>query len=230
MAKVKVLQAKASDEVKEQLRTGEVSINQAYKEIKKEEKIENRKKDIEAQKKDIEQGNVLSISGLYDVISMDPPWPYGREYDPENSRVANPYPEMSLEQIQQIELPSAKDCVLFLWTTHAFLPYSFDLLNRWGFTYKATMIWNKQKIGMGAWFRMQCEFCVVGIKGKPIWENKKYSELINENRREHSRKPDSFFDLVNEICFGKKLEYFSREPRKGWDLYGNDINKYNGIY
>jgi N6-adenosine-specific RNA methylase IME4 len=136
---------------------------------------------------------------------------------------------MSIEQIQNIELPTTDNSVLFLWTTHAFLPHSFELLKNWGFTYKATMVWNKQKIGMGAWFRMQCEFCLVGIKGKPIWQNTTYSELINESRREHSRKPEAFFDLVNKICFGRKLEYFSREARDGWDIYGNDINKYNGL-
>jgi len=229
ISKVKVIQAKATPEIKSQLETGEVSINQAYQQIKKEEKIEKRKIEIEAQKKDIEEGNVIAVSGLYDVISIDPPWPYGREYDPENSRVANPYPEMSIEQIQNIELPATDNSVLFLWTTHAFLPHSFELLKNWGFTYKATMVWNKQKIGMGAWFRMQCEFCLVGIKGKPIWQNTTYSELINESRREHSRKPEAFFELVNKICFGRKLEYFSREARDGWDIYGNDINKYNGL-
>jgi N6-adenosine-specific RNA methylase IME4 len=195
-------------------------------EVKKEEKVRERKELIEKQVKDIEEGKLPELSGVYDIVSIDPPWPYGREYDPEGSRAANPYPEMSIEQISQIELPVSSDSVLFLWTTHRFLPDSFELMKGWGFEYKATMVWNKQKIGMGAWFRMQCEFCLVGVKGKPFWQNTRYNEVINEPRREHSRKPDGFFDLVNEICTGRKLEYFSREARPGWDIFGNDTNKF----
>ena len=195
-------------------------------EVKKEAKIEERRNYIERQKQDIETGNLPELQGLFDIISIDPPWPYGREYDPEGSRVANPYPEMSIEQIKGIELPIKGNSVIFLWTTHAFLPDSFDILKTWGATYKATMVWNKQKIGMGAWFRMQCEFCLVGIIGKPFWSNTRYPEIIEESRREHSRKPDSFFALVDNICAGRKLEYFSREARQGWEIFGNDINKF----
>jgi N6-adenosine-specific RNA methylase IME4 len=195
-------------------------------EVKKEAKIEERRNYIERQKQDIETGNLPELQGLFDVISIDPPWPYGREYDPEGSRVANPYPEMSIEQIKGIELSIKGNAVIFLWTTHAFLPDSFDILKTWGATYKATMVWNKQKIGMGAWFRMQCEFCLVGIIGKPFWSNTRYPEIIEESRREHSRKPDSFFALVDNICAGRKLEYFSREARQGWEIFGNDINKF----
>jgi len=79
---------------------------------------------------------------------------------------------------------------------------------------------------MGAWFRMQCEFCLLGIKGKPYWDNTKHRDIVIESRRQHSRKPDSFFDIVNEITLGRKLEYFAREKRKGWDIFGNDINKF----
>lgn len=189
-------------------------------------KIKERELNIAKQKQDIEKGNITAITDTYDVISMDPPWPYGREYDPSTSRVANPYPEMSIEEIANINLPAKEDSVLFLWTTHKFLPDSFHLLEKWGYTYKATMVWDKKQIGMGAWFRMQCEFCLVGIKGKPIWENTTYSEIISERRREHSRKPDTFFELINRICYGKKLEYFSRQAREGWDIFGNDTDKF----
>jgi hypothetical protein len=71
----------------------------------------------------------------------------------------------------EIEIPASDDAVMFLWTTHQFLWDAKALLDHWGFTYKAAMVWNKQKIGMGRWLRMQCEFCLVGIRGKPTWEN-----------------------------------------------------------
>lgn len=204
------------------IEAGEITANEAIKEIKK----EKREADIQQQRNEIEKG-VEQLSGKYNVISIDPPWPYGRKYDPDGSRVANPYPEMSIDEIKNIQLPTEKDCVVLLWTTHAFLPHSFDILNHWGATYKATMVWNKMKIGMGAWFRMQCEFCLVGIIGEPFWENKKFPEIIEESRREHSRKPDKFFEIIEQITAGKKLEYFSREKRENWDNYGNEPDKFH---
>jgi N6-adenosine-specific RNA methylase IME4 len=232
ISRVKAIQEKAPEEVKAKLQTGEVSINQAYKEIKKEEKKEERIELINKQINEIEAGNLPELEGLFDVISVDPPWNYEGENKKETSfdsvgrRVANPYPEMSTEEIKKIQLPLMKDSIVFLWTTHKFLPDALEILKEWNLEYKATLVWNKEKMGMGAWFRMQCEFCLVGIKGKPYWENTKYRDILNEPRREHSRKPDSFFSMVEEITLGRRLEYFSREKRKGWEVFGNDVNKF----
>jgi N6-adenosine-specific RNA methylase IME4 len=227
-----IVKTKAPEEVKEKLRTGEVSINQAYKEIKKEEKKVERVELIQKQIEDIEEGLLPDLIGLFDVVSVDPPWPYEGEsknitsFDSIGRRVANPYPEMSIEQIKNIELPLMDNAVVLLWTTHKFLPDAFEILKEWKLDYKATLVWNKEKIGMGAWFRMQCEFCLVGIKGKPYWENTTYRDIIVEPRREHSRKPDCFFEMIEKITMGNRLEYFSREKREGWKVFGNDINKF----
>jgi len=227
-----VVTKKAPEELKAKLRTGELSINQAYKEVKKEEKKAERVELIQKQIEDIEEGLLPDLVGLFDVVSVDPPWPYEGEsknitsFDSVGRRVANPYPEMSIEQIKAIELPLMKDAVVLLWTTHKFLPDAFEILKEWNLDYKATLVWNKEKIGMGAWFRMQCEFCLVGIKGKPYWENTTYRDIIIEARREHSRKPDSFFEMIEKITMGNRLEYFSREKREGWKVFGNDINKF----
>jgi N6-adenosine-specific RNA methylase IME4 len=228
IAKVKKIQEKAPEEVKQKLSTGEVSINQVYQEIKKEEKKAERIQQIE----DIEQGKLPELKGLFNVISVDPPWPYEGEskkttsFDSVGRRVANPYPEMSITDIKKIEMPLMEDSVVLLWTTHKFLPDAFEILKDWGMDYKATLVWNKEKIGMGAWFRMQCEFCLVGIKGKPYWENTTFRDILNEPRREHSRKPDSFFEMIEQITKGRRLEYFSREKRTGWEVFGNDIDKF----
>lgn len=226
LAQAEVVIKKAPEEVKAKLRSGEISINNAYQDIKKEEKIKERNKLIEKQKKEISENKVPALSGLYDIISVDPAWNYGRTYDPENSRVANPYPEMTIDEIKNINLPFTENGILFLWTTHRFLPDAFNILSHWGFDYKATLVWNKEKIGMGDWFRMQCEFCLFGIKGKPFWSNTTERDIMTESRRQHSRKPDLFFEMINKICVGRKLEYFGREKRDGWDVYGNDINKF----
>jgi N6-adenosine-specific RNA methylase IME4 len=230
--KVKVIESKATPEVKAQLSTGELTINKAYQDIKKEEKKAERIEVIEKQIKDIETGQLPELQGLFDVISVDPPWPYEGEsknitsFDSVGRRVANPYPEMSINQIKEIQLPLMNDAVVLLWTTHRFLPDSFEILKSWGLDYKALMVWDKEKIGMGAWLRMQCEFCLVAIKGKPYWENTSHRDILREPRREHSRKPDSFFDIVEKITLGRRLEYFSREKRNGWEVFGNDTEKF----
>lgn len=209
-----------------------ITPNKVQSEIRKIIKKEKRINEIKEQIEEIENGNIPELKGLYDVISIDPAWNYEGEnknttsYDANGRRVANPYPEMSTQEIKNINLPLMEDAVVFLWTTHKFLPDAFDILRSWELDYKATLVWNKEKIGMGAWFRMQCEFCLVGIKGKPYWNNTIYRDIMNEPRRQHSRKPDVFFDMVDKITLGRKLEYFSREKREGWEVFGNDINKF----
>jgi len=231
--KVKKIQAQASEEVKAKLSTGEVSINSAYQEIKKEEKKEAYKsKVIQEQIEQIEKGDLPELKGLFDVVSVDPPWNYEGKtdkitsFDSVGRRSANPYPEMSTDDIKKIKLPLMDNAVVLLWTTHKFLPDAFEILKEWNLDYKATLVWNKEKMGMGAWFRMQCEFCLVAIKGKPYWDNTKYRDIFKEQRRQHSRKPDTFFDMINKITLGRKLDYFSRESRNGWEVFGNDINKF----
>ena len=110
---------------------------------------------------------------MYDVISVDPPWNYEGEnknltsYDAQSRRVANPYPEMTTEDIKKIKLPLMNDCIVLLWTTHKFLPDALDILKDWNLEYKATFVWNKEKMGIEC-----CEFCL----RKAIW-NKKYRDI-----------------------------------------------------
>ncbi len=223
LARADVIEKKATPEVKEQLLEGNISINKAYTEIKKAEKIKSRETKIAEIKEKIETENIKTPDGLFDVIAIDPPWDYGRKYDPETSRVANPYPEMSQEELKQIEIPAKDNSVMFLWTTHKFLFNAKELLDVWGFDYKACLVWNKEKMGMGAWFRMQCEFCLVGVKGRPFFDNTKWRDIMTESRREHSRKPDVFFDMVNDITTGRKLDYFAREEREAWETFGVEV-------
>lgn len=119
------------------------------------------------------------------------------------------------------------DCVLFLWTTHKFIWDAKELLDHWGFDYRCMLVWNKQKLGTGNLIRMQCEFCLIGLKGKPTFKDvHNIRDLIEEPRREHSRKPEAFYQLVEELCAGRKLDYFSRQQREGWSTYGNDTDKF----
>ena len=190
-------------------------------------KILQRENDINNQKQNIKNIDTSHLLKEYDVVVIDPPWHYDTKYDPNYGRVALPYPSMSLEEIKNIKIPASNNSVLWLCTTHAYLFESKNILENWGFEYKATLVWDKEKIGMGHWLRMQCEFCLLGIKGKPVYNNTKYRDIIKEKGREHSRKPEIFYKMVEDTCIGTKLNYFSRENRKGWFSFGNDINKFS---
>jgi len=233
IAKVKKIEANASPEIKAKVSTGQISINEAFKEIKKEEKIDIRKKDIEKQLFDIESGNLPKLIGKYEVIAIDPPWAYEEkgglsttDYNPETTRGATPYPTMKVNEIKKINLPLTDNAVLFLWTTHAFLKDSFEILEHWNLKYKATLVWDKERMGMGRTIRLQCEFCLIAFKGNPIFNGSSERDIIREARREHSRKPDAFYQYVERCTIGRKLEYFSREKRTNWEIYGNEVEKF----
>lgn len=183
-------------------------------------KLVKREEELEEQRGIIEEGIELP-PGLYDVIVIDPPWPYGREYDPETSRVASPYPEMSLEELRDIELPAADDCILWLWTTNAFMHSAYHLLEAWGFVPKTILTWDKQAMGIGVWLRGITEHCILATRGNPKVNLTNQTTLISERRRGHSRKPDIFYRMVEELCGGmRRLDYFSGEKREGWEQYG----------
>lgn len=159
--------------------------------------------------------------GLYNVIVIDPPWPYSTEYDKETRRVASPYKELSIEELANFKIPAADNCILWLWTTHKFLPDAFNLSKLWYFDYKITLVWDKEKLGMGVWLRCQTEFCLLCIKGKPKWNLTNERDIIRVARKEHSRKPTEFYNMVKQLCSGKKIDIFGREKREGFDVWGD---------
>lgn len=174
--------------------------------------------------------------GIYDLIVIDPPWPYGTKYNPEGRRVANPYPEMSIEEIRNqlhpesgasLSIPCADDCVLWLWTTHKFLPQSFEILNHWGFDYKITLTWVKDRMGIGQWLRSQSEFCLLSIRGNPGWNLTNQTTVLHAPLRQHSRKPEEFYDMLSELCPAQsRLDIFGRQSRPGWHILGNQADKF----
>jgi len=164
--------------------------------------------------------------GPFRVIVADPPWRYGRDDDPTH-RSANPYPTMTLDAIKAMPVAdiAAKDSVLWLWTTNGFLRESFEVLDAWGFTYKTCLTWAKHKIGTGDYLRGQTEHCLFAVKGRPTVLSGSQSTLLTANAGAHSAKPDEFYSAVESLCPGSKCELFSRKPRDGWTLFGNEIAK-----
>ena len=140
---------------------------------------------------------------------------------------------MELEEIKNMDIPSADDCILYLWTTAPKVEEALEVLNAWGFTYKSQMIWDKDVIGMGYWFRIQHEILMVGTKGKPGCPSpsKRISSIYKEKRGRHSKKPDSIRRLIDEWYPDKtKLELFARDTFYGWDVHGNEASPIKQTY
>jgi N6-adenosine-specific RNA methylase IME4 len=164
-------------------------------------------------------------TGPFGVVVADPPWPYSERRPTNDSRGYPAYSGMSLEEIEA--LPVARiandDAVLWLWTTNAFLEPAFRVARAWGFDYRTLLTWAKNKIGLGDWLRGQTEHCLMCSRGRPVITLTAQSTLLTAPVGEHSRKPDEFYSLVEQVCptphFGR-VELFSREPRAGWRAWG----------
>jgi len=199
----------------EAIKKGEKKISSVYREIK----IKEQKKQIEKLKPE------KAIQGVFDVIVIDPPWKYNAKYDPDGRRGSDAYPEMSLDELKKMKLPVNKDCVLWLWVTNNFMKDAHELIGCWGFELKTILTWDKEIMGLGAWLRNKTEHCILATKGKPYFNNTKWTTLISEKRTSHSTKPEIFYKMVEEICAGRKLDYFARKKREGWDVYGDEVTE-----
>lgn len=192
----------------------------------------NRRADIDLQREGIKSGEIVLPDGVFEVIVIDPPWPYGNadHYNADGFRGTCPYPEESIEELAARKMPAADNCILWLWTTHRFMPDAFVLLEAWGFQHKVILTWVKDRMGTGRWLRSQSEFCILAVKGKPTVDLTNQSTVLQAPMREHSRKPDEFYALVESLCIGRKLDFFSREKREGWAQVGNEPEKFdNGM-
>ncbi len=194
-------------------------------------KAARRKAEIQQQRDDIETGKIDLPEGVFEVIVIDPPWPYGTQdqYDSDGFRGGTPYPEESIENLSAREIPAAENCVLWLWTTHKFMRHTSTLLDAWGFEEKVILTWVKDRMGTGRWLRSRSEFCIMAVKGKPRVDLTNQTTVLNAPLREHSRKPAEFYALVDSLCIGRKLDYFSREARPGWEQYGDEPGKFEGV-
>lgn len=168
----------------------------------------------------------------YQVIYADPPWRY--EHHISNSRrIENQYPTMALEDIKSLQIPALENSVLFMWATAPKLLESFEVMEAWGFTYRSCLVWDKQVLGMGYWFRNQHEFLLVGVRGKvsPPPAPLRISSVYRESRQTHSVKPAGLKQLIREwYPEASKVELFARqnseglfEEGEGWDVWGNEV-------
>lgn len=172
----------------------------------------------------ISQRDPGAIEGKYRVIYADPPWSYGNAMPPGTTVPADYYPPMSLKEICDMPVKQAveDDSVLFLWTTSPHLEESFDVIKAWGFSYKTSFVWDKVKHNMGHYNSVRHEFLLVCTRGACTPDVRRlFDSVVTEERTEHSRKPDCFYDIIETLYpHGAKLELFSRRERAGWKLWG----------
>lgn len=161
----------------------------------------------------------------YQIIYADPPWRY-RHCASNSRKIENQYPTMKLEEIKNLQVPAADNCILYLWTTAPKLAESIEVLIAWGFDYRTCAIWNKEIIGMGYWFRNQHEILLVGVKGNmpPPSQSLRVSSILKQKRGKHSKKPEKYRELIEKwYPHLSKIELFARESCQGWDCWGNEV-------
>jgi len=237
IARVKKIQEKAPEEVKEKLSRGEVSINQAYKEIKKEEKkaeLEDKKNAYEERIETVTENefkvDIFDTSESFRVIYADPAWSYNDKQDtPQLGGAAKHYDTMSISQLCELPVKeiSEKNSVLFLWVTSPLLEDAFTVLNSWGFKYKTSFVWDKIKHNMGHYNSVRHEILLIATKGSCVPDNKKLYDSVQsiERNDNHSEKPIEFINIIDDIyTYGNKLEMFCRKIKKdNWYGWGNEI-------
>lgn len=116
---------------------------------------------------------------------------------------------------------------LYLWVTNNFLEDGLFLMKAIGFKYKTNIVWTKDRMGLGQYFRGQHEICLFGTKGtrptQPRTDDRSISSLVSAPRGKHSKKPEVFYDLIERRSHGPYLEMFARSKRIGWSSWGNEI-------
>lgn len=163
----------------------------------------------------------------YGVILADPEWrfePYSRDSGMDRA-ADNHYPTSLTEVIasRPVAQIAAGDCALFLWATAPMLPDALRVMEAWGFTYRSQVIWGKDRLGTGYWFRNKHELLLLGVRGNvpaPA-QGLQWDSLIQAAVSAHSAKPDRFYELI-EAYFPNlpKIELNARRVRPGWDAWG----------
>jgi N6-adenosine-specific RNA methylase IME4 len=168
-------------------------------------------------------------------ILADPPWQFKNKtgkISPEHKRLKR-YGTMTLGEIMKLPVADvASDTAhLYLWVPNALLPDGIAVMKAWGFSYKSNLVWHKIRKdggsdgrGVGFYFRNVTELLLFGVRGKncrTLTPGRRQVNLLATRKREHSRKPDEQYDLIESCSFGPFLELFARGTRRGWASWGD---------
>lgn len=207
---------------------GEREILAAAKAIRAEKQAEKREARNQKLVALSQQNAPLPDDRTYPVIYADPPWEY--DFSPSSGRaVENHYPTMPIEDILAMDVArlATPDAMLFLWCPPSFIKKGLAVLEAWGFDLASSMVWDKEKIGTGIYFRQQHEYLLLGKRGKPITPapGTQPRSVLRAARTAHSAKPVEIYGLIEEMYPGlPKIELFSRSPQPGWASWGNQAH------
>jgi N6-adenosine-specific RNA methylase IME4 len=183
----------------------------------------------EQKRSEIDANAAALPKGKFDCIVVDPPWRYSTRSDPSSRGVVS-YPTMTVEELMALPVGrlAADDAILWCWTTNAHMREVYRLIDAWGFREKTILTWVKPSVGVGNWLRGQTEHCVLAVRGAPTVRLTSQSTVLTARRRDHSQKPEEFYQLVEKLCPGRKAELFARQRRKGWVGAGNQLTAGGG--
>ncbi|WP_369815243.1 MT-A70 family methyltransferase [Erythrobacter sp. YT30] len=175
----------------------------------------------------------------YGTILADPPWQFQNrtgKVAPEHKRL-NRYETMTLDDICELPVSeiAADRAHLYLWVPNALLPDGMRVMQEWGFRYVSNIIWEKVRKdggpdgrGVGFYFRNVTEILLFGVRGKNVRTldpGRRQVNIIRSQKREHSRKPDEQYPIIEGCSWGPRIELFSRGVRDGWTVWGNQADE-----
>lgn len=180
--------------------------------------------------------------GTFRTILADPPWQFMNstgKMAPEHRRLHR-YSTLTQQDILEMPVVQLADekCHLYLWVPNALIAEGLEVMKRWGFEYKSNIVWYKTRKdggpdgrGVGFYFRNVTELILFGVRGKnnrTLKPGRTQTNIIVKQRREHSRKPDEQYPLIESCSPGPFLELFARNAQLGWKAWGNQIDADHG--
>ena len=177
----------------------------------------------------------LNGRGHFGTILADPPWRFSNrtgKMAPEHKRLSR-YRTMTFDEIMELPITqlASQKSHLYLWVPNALILQGLEVMKRWGFTYKTNIVWHKIRKdggpdgrGVGFYFRNVTELVLFGIRGnlRTLAPGRREVNIILSRKREHSRKPDELYELVERCSPGPYLELFARHARPGWSQWGDE--------
>jgi N6-adenosine-specific RNA methylase IME4 len=179
-------------------------------------------------------GKTFKVKTIY----ADPPWRFANrtgKMAPEHKRLHR-YQTMTIEEICSLPVKEIADepSHLYLWCPNALLSWGLRVMEAWGFTYKANLVWYKIRKdggpdgrGVGFYYRNVTELLLFGVRGhlRTLAPGRRAVNIVLTRKREHSRKPDEFYGLIEQCSPPPYLELFARHPRQGWLQWGDEIEE-----
>jgi N6-adenosine-specific RNA methylase IME4 len=185
---------------------------------------------------------LAKVAGPFATILADPPWRFQNstgKVAPEHRRLLR-YPTLEFQEIMQLPVArlAAAQSHLYLWVPNALVMEGLQVMRAWGFTYKSNIVWLKVRKdggpdgrGVGFYFRNVTELVLFGVRGsmRTLKPGRTQVNLIATRKREHSRKPDEIYGIIESCSPQPFLELFARFRRPGWAQWGNEDVERNSI-